>query len=377
MPDIFEKTTIKSLELDNRTVRSATWSGVGDTKGFVTDRAVEFYGNLAAGGVGLIVTGFQYVMPNAVAMPYQIGNYCDGQLDGLTRLAQAIHARDGKAITQLVHTGSKAKTELFPEEGEIWGASALPDPLTGTTPKEMTRQEIALTVEAFAGAAARAQKAGFDGIQLHGAHGYGINQFLSGASNKRSDAYGGDIGSRYRFLGEIMEAVRGAVGQDFPIFIKLSGNDFMDGGLVPEESLYLARRLVEDGIDCIEVSGGNRAAANGMVPSRLNILKEENEGYLAELARRFKEAVAVPIVTVGGIRSFSVASRLLSEGLADYVAFCRPLIREPLLIDRWKKGDLRKATCISCNGCFDTGLEGSGVTCKVDGKKEEKGREGS
>jgi 2,4-dienoyl-CoA reductase-like NADH-dependent reductase (Old Yellow Enzyme family) len=377
MPDLFEKTEIKSLELDNRTVRSATWSGVGDRRGFVTDRALEFYGNLSAGGVGLIVTGFQYVLPNAVAMPYQIGNYCDDQLEGLTRLAQAIHAQGGKAITQLVHTGSKAKPELFPEEGEIWGASPVPDPLTGTTAKEMTHQDIVLTAEAFAAAAARAQKAGFDGIQLHGAHGYGINQFLSGASNQRSDGYGGDIGNRYRFLGEVMEAVRGAVGQDFPIFIKLSGNDFMDGGLVPEESLYVARRLVEDGIDCIEVSGGNRAAANGMVPSRLNIHKEENEAYLAELAGRFKETVGVPIVTVGGIRSFSVASRLLSEGLADYVAFCRPLIREPHLIDRWKKGDLRKATCISCNGCFDTGLEGSGVTCKADRKKEEKGREES
>jgi 2,4-dienoyl-CoA reductase-like NADH-dependent reductase (Old Yellow Enzyme family) len=189
--------------------------------------------------------------------------------------------------------------------------------------------------------------------------------------NRRSDGYGGDIGRRYRFLGEVNEAVRGAVGKDYPLFIKLSGNDYFPGGLVPEESLYIARRLVEDGIDCIEVSAGSRASANGMVPSRTKIRREENEAYLAELAGRFKEAVNVPIITVGGIRSFAVVSRILADGLADYVAFSRPLIREPHLINRWKSGDLGKAKCISCNGCFDTGLEGFGVICKVERKLRE------
>ena len=227
-------------------------------------------------------------------------------------------------------------------------------------------------VEAFAAAALRSKKAGFDGIQLHGAHAYGINQFLSGAMNRRSDKYGGDISNRYRFLGEILEAVRGAVGPDYPVFIKLSGHDYFDGGLVLEESLYVARRLVEDGIDCIEVSAGSRASANGMIPSRMNIRREEEEAYLAPLARSFKDAVNVPIITVGGLRSPGVVSRVLSEGMADYVAFCRPLIREPRLISRWKSGNLEKAKCISCNGCFETGLEGFGVTCKVEKKLKER-----
>ncbi len=368
MPELFEKTMIKSLELNNRSVRSATWSGVGDRKGYVTDTAIEFYGRLAAGGVGLIVTGFQYVMPNGIAILYQIGNYSDNQLEGLSRLAVAIHSQGGKVMAQLAHTGSRANSELFPEEGEIWGPSAVPDALTGNTPKEMTRQEIAQVIEAYAAAASRAKRAGFDGIQLHGAHGYGINQFLSGATNRRTDGYGGNISRRYRFLGETMEAVRGAVGSDYPVFIKLSGNDYVDEGLVPDESLQVARRLVDDGIDCIEVSGGNRASVNGMVPSRQNIHREEDEAYLAELARRFKESVNVPIVTVGGIRSPAVVSRILADGIADYVAFCRPLIREPDLINRWKSGDLAKAKCISCSGCFDTGLEGIGVSCKAERK---------
>ncbi|HMK35112.1 MAG TPA: NADH:flavin oxidoreductase [Desulfomonilaceae bacterium] len=375
MTELFETTHIKSLELRNRSVRSATWSGVGDRKGYVTDRAVELYRDLAAGGVGLIITGFQYVMPNSVAMPYQIGNYGEAQLEGLTRWTDAIHSHGGKVVAQLVHTGTKANPKLFPEEGEIWGPSAIPDPLTGNTPKEMTQQEIIQVVEAFAAAASRARRSGFDGIQLHGAHGYGINQFLSGAMNRRSDSYGGDIDKRYRFLGEVMESVRGAVGSDYPVFIKLSAHDHFDGGLVLEESLHVARRLVADGVDCIEVSAGSRASADGMIPSRTKIRKAADEAYLAEFARSFKEALQVPIITVGGIRSPEVISRILSQGYADYAALCRPLIREPNLINRWQRGDLRKATCISCNGCFETALEGSGVTCKIERERNKKKRD--
>jgi len=293
-------------------------------------------------------------------------------LDGLKRLAQAVHAKGGKIMAQIVHTGAKAIPELFPEEGEIWGPSAVPDPQTGNTPKEMTRQEITLAIEAYLAAASRAQKAGFDGVQIHAAHGYGINQFLSAAANQRTDEYGGDIGKRYRFLGETLEAVRGAVGEDYPVFIKLSGHDYFEKGLVPEESLHVARRLEQDGIDCIEVSAGSRVSANGMIPSRTKILREEDEAYLAQLAGCFKEAVKVPIITVGGIRSPAVVSRILSDRLADYVAFSRPLIREPHLINRWKSGDLEKSKCTSCSGCYETGLQGLGISCKIERKLKEK-----
>jgi 2,4-dienoyl-CoA reductase-like NADH-dependent reductase (Old Yellow Enzyme family) len=192
--------------------------------------------------------------------------------------------------------------------------------------------------------------------------------------NQRSDAYGGDIRKRYRFLGEVMEAVRGTVGNDYPLLVKLSGHDYFERGLVPEESLYVARRLADDGIDAIEISAGSRASADGMIPSRLKIRKEEDEAYLAHLAGRFKETVDVPIITVGGIRSPAVISRILSDGLADYVALCRPLIREPHLINRWKSGDLKRSKCTSCNGCFDTAAEGTGVACKVERALKEKGK---
>jgi len=370
MAELFEETSIGPLRLKNRLVRTATWSGVADDRGRIATRALELYGNLAAGGVGLIITGFQYVMPNGVALKYQVGNYSEDLMDGLTKWVETIHDHGAKVIAQLVHTGSKANPDLFWEPAEIWGPSAVTDPLTGRTPKEMTKQDISRLVDAFAQAASRCQRAGFDGIQLHGAHGYGINQFLSGAVNQRTDEYGGSIDNRYRLLGETMKAVREAVGNDYPILIKLSGHDYCDGGLTSDESLHVGRRLIQDGIDCIEVSSGSRASANGMVPSRTNILKEEDEAYLANLARLFKQALDVPIITVGGIRSLSVASRIVSEGIADYVAMCRPFIREPHLIQRWMSGDSKRAACISCNGCFETVLEGQGVFCKVDRDRE-------
>lgn len=372
MPELFENTAIKSLELMNRSVRSATWSGVGDAKGYVTDKASEIYAELARGGVGLIITGFQYVMPNGVAMVHQVGNYADDQIEGLRGLASAIHAENGKVCAQLVHTGTKAQPKLFPEPGNIWGPSALADPVSGLQAKEMTANEITELVEAYATAADRSKQAGYDAIQLHAAHGYGINQFLSGFFNRRGDKYGGDIKGRYRFLGEVMEAVRGAVGSDFPVMVKLSGHDYVERGLVPEEVLLVVRRLADDGIDAMEISAGSRASGEELMPSRKKIRKEEQEAYLAHLAHMVKEAVNVPVMTVGGIRSPNIVSDILSEGKADYVAMCRPFIREPHLINRWKSGDLAKATCISCNKCFETAAEGNGVYCMVEKKLRDK-----
>lgn len=372
MATLFEKTAIKSLELANRSVRSATWSGVGDDRGYVTDRAVEFYRELGRGGIGLIVTGYQFVMPNGRQLPYQIGNYEDGQLEGLARLAAAAHEGGGKIAPQLVHCGASASQKLMPEGFEAWAPSAIADKLTGVVPKEMTIADIAQLVEAYAAAAARSVNAGFDAVQLHGAHGYGINQFLSAATNKRGDRYGGDIKKRYRFLGEVLEAVRAAVGEDFPVMIKLNAHDYVEGGLVPEEALEVALRLADDGIDAIEVSGGSAASDPRESPSRPAILKESDEAYFADLAAFIRERVKVPIITVGGIRSLKKIQEIFDTRKADYVALARPFIREPHLINRWKSGDTARASCISCRGCFETGRKGLGISCKVEREQKER-----
>ncbi len=366
MAKLFEKTAIKSLELANRSVRSATWTGTGDAGGYVTDSTVALYRKLGEGDVGLIVTGYQYIMRNGMQLPYMIGIYEDAQVEGLKRLADAVHEAGGKVVPQIVHTGVRANRRLMPDGSEVWGPSAVADPISGEAPHEVSTREIRALVEAYAAAARRAKAAGFDGVQLHGAHGYGINQFLSPVWNQRGDAYGGSPANRYRFLGEVMEAIRGSVGEDFPLLIKLSGDDFVERGLVPEDAVEIGRRLVDDGIDAIEVSGGSQASPKDRVPARAAIVKQQDEAYLADLAARFKESVKVPIITVGGIRSIETIDDLLSQGKADYVAMSRPFVREPGLIKRWQQGDTAKARCISCNGCFESGLEGKGISCKIE-----------
>jgi len=371
MPELFETTWIRSLELKNRSVRSATWSGVGGDHGYVTDRAVKLYRELGKGGIGFIVTGYQYVLRNGIQLPFSIGIYEDDQIEGLRRLAKAVRDEGGKIISQIVHAGARANPKLLPEGEEVWTPSAIPDPASGQVFKEMTKRDIGTLIEAYAAAAARAKKAGFDGVQLHGAHGYGINQFLSGAWNRRGDAYGGSLKNRYRFLGEVLEAARAAVGDDFPVLIKLNAHDYVEGGLDPEQAVQIARRLAEDGIDAIEVSAGSAASPKDKSPSR-SVEREEDEAYLADLAAVVKEAVKAPIITVGGIRSVKTVNDILSQRKADYVAMSRPFIREPHLMNRWKSGDTSKAQCISCKGCFESGMQGLGISCKERRKLEEK-----
>jgi 2,4-dienoyl-CoA reductase-like NADH-dependent reductase (Old Yellow Enzyme family) len=369
---LFEETSIKSLELSNRSFRSATWTGLGDEKGYVTDQAVSFYNLLGAGEIGLIVTGYQYVMTNGIQLPYMLGNYEDGQIEGLSRLAEAVHKNGGKIVPQIVHAGSRANVKLFREGDVLWVPSAIRDPLTGEKPKEVSSSEILQLLEAYAAAALRSKKAGFDGVQLHGAHGYGINQFLSPIWNQRSDSYGGDINRRYRFLGEVLEAVRGAVGDDFPVLIKLVGHDFLERGFQPEDAVQVARRLAEDGIDAIEISGGSAASPKELAPIRRVKRVPEEEAYFVGLANHVKQSVKVPVIAVGGFRSLETVQKVLSEAQADYVAFSRPFIREPHLIKRWKEGDVAPATCISCGGCFESGLEGKGISCKIERELKEK-----
>ena len=177
---------------------------MADQKGYVTDRIPEFYGELAQGDIGLILTGYQYVMTNGQGLPYMVGNYDDTQVDGLTKLVNAVHKHGGKVVVQLVHSLARANPKMFFKEGdELWGASAIPYSPGDATPKEMTKEDIARFVGAHAAAASRSLKCGFDGIQIHGAHGYGVNQFLSPAWNRRGDSYGGSPQNRYRIVGEI------------------------------------------------------------------------------------------------------------------------------------------------------------------------------
>jgi len=371
MSELFDKTWINSIELDNRAVRSATWTGTADPQGFATDRTFDLYDRLARGGMGLIITGYQYILPNAIQLPHMLGNYDDSLIPGLKKLADTIHEAGNKVVGQIVHTGFRANPKLFPREGAVWAPSEISDPTLKYPVKSVTRQEISELIQAYAEAARRLREAGFDGVQLHGAHGYGINQFLSPCWNLRGDSYGGSVSNRYRILGEIMEAVRGTIGKDMTLMIKLNGRDFVEKGLEVDETLNIAQRLEDDGIDAIEISGGSASSGKNQGPVRTRILEESDEAYFAEIAAQFKAKVKVPIITVGGLRSPQKIGEILKDNKADYVAMARPFIREPGLINRWKTGDLLKASCISCNGCFETGMKGDGISCKIDREQKE------
>ena len=374
-PDLFERTRIKSLELPNRFIKSSTWCGTGDGKGCVTDRTLTMYSELAKGGVGLILTGGQYVMSNGVGLPYAVGNCDDSQTEGLKRLADTVHKEGCKIVAQLSHQLARANSKLFSEGDEVWGASAVPYSPSSAIPKEMTPNDIARYVDAFAAAASRSFRCGYDGVMIHAAHSFGVHQFLSGAWNQRTDSYGGSPQNRYRVVGEILEAIKGKVGPDFPIMIKLSAHDFVKGGLEPPEALEIARRLEQDGIAAIQVSACCTVSNKDQHCPKDQILDLQDEAYLMDFTQFIKEGVKVPVIAVGGIRSNSTAEGIVKQGKADYVSLGRPFIREPNLINQWKSGNTAKAKCISCNGCFETGMQGLGISCKIERMLKENKRE--
>jgi len=208
-------------------------------------------------------------------------------------------------------------------------------------------------------------------VQLHGAHGYLINQFLSPLTNRRTDEYGGGIENRSRFLLEVYRTVREAVGPGYPVLIKLNASDNLPGGLESDDAVYAAGKLAQAGIDAIEVSAGTPASGKG-TPARQKIDRPGMEAYNLDPARLVKEAVGCPVMVVGGFRSFEVSEKALSDHGMDYIAMARPLVREPGLPERWLQGDRSPARCISCNSCFKPGVQGEGIYCVIEKKEREK-----
>jgi 2,4-dienoyl-CoA reductase-like NADH-dependent reductase (Old Yellow Enzyme family) len=369
MKKLFEKTKINGMMLSNRFVRSATWEGMCDNDGRPGPKLVSCYRDLAAGGVGLIITGYAFVRQEGKQLPGKMGIHSDDFGAEMRALANAVHGEGGKICMQLVHAGgqtttktagrrplapSAVKVEQFPEE-----------------PQEMSKEDIDEIVAAFGEGARRAKMYGFDAVQLHAAHGYLINQFLSPHTNRRTDGYGGTIQNRCRFLLEVYRSVRSAVGPDFPVMVKLNGSDNLYRGLVLEDALFASRLLDEEKIDAIEISGGTSASGEN-TPVRIKIDNPEREAYNLALAREIKKAVRCPIMAVGGFRSPEVIDKALVEDGIDYISMARPFIREPQLIKRWKEGDLSPARCISCNGCFRPGLKEGGIYCVVEKKERQR-----
>lgn len=360
-PDLFEATTIRGMVLPNRFVRSATWEGLAAPDGSSTPALNEMSCALARGGVGLIISGHAYVSAEGRAGQWQLAADSDEMKPGLADLAAAVHAAGGVIALQIAHAGLRG---LSPGGGLPLGPSVL-ETDEGRVGREMGPSDLAAVTLAFARAAARARDTGFDAVQIHAAHGYLLSQFLSPFFNKRTDAYGGSVRNRARLPIEVVEAVRGAVGPGFPVLVKMNSEDFLPGGLTVDHMLETAAMLAEAGIDAIELSGGTFLSGDKKSVRPGGAAREEPEAYYEAAAVRYKQTIPVPLMLVGGIRTFETAERLVAGGATDYISLCRPLIREPGLVNRWRSGDRRPSSCRSDNRCFVRGTKGEGVRCVV------------
>ncbi len=359
---LFEPARLAGLGLANRLVRSATWEGLADEHGHVTPALIELYENLALGGVGLIITGHAHVSPEGQASRGQMSIHDDLARPGLKQLAQAVHAVGGRIALQLAHAGCAAARDITGQEPRGPSSLVLPGE-PGPSCREMSASEIRDTALDFAKGAVRAKQAGFDAVQIHAAHGYLLSQFLSPYFNKRADEYGGSLENRARFLLDVCQLVRDALGDGFPLLVKLNAEDFLEPGLSVNEMIEVSRRLKDLGVAAVELSGGTGRSGK-LSPLRKGRIEEPGrQAYYARQAARFKAEVGLPLILVGGHRNPRQCERLLAGGVADFISMSRPLIREPHLPKRWRLGDETEAACVSCNRCIVAARDGKGLRC--------------
>ncbi len=362
-PPYLKPGRIGSLELPNRLVRGATSETMASTNGVVYDSFVELYRRLAEGGAGLLLTGHMYVDPRGQASANQTGIHDDRVIPALRQATDAVHETGGLIFAQIGHCGSQTMMSSITPVAP----SPVPNAMYTIQPVELTSQEITGLVGAFGAAAARAAEANFDGIHIHGGNGYLISEFCSPHANTRDDEWGGDAERRSRFMLEVYDAVRGAVGDDLPVTARLSVEDSVDGGLQREESLARAELLAGRGLDGFETTYGVMRSyfenirpyvAVGRAQAWRNLLVQRArqpagaEAYYRPFARAVKEASGLPIILVGGVRTTETMTDVLASGDADFLAMARPFIREPDLVRKLEAGRTGGVECVSCNMCL-------------------------
>ena len=366
---LFEPISIKNMTLRNRFVRSATYDGCSDRNGQVTEKQIKLYTDLADGGVGLIISGIAYVHPSGQISPFQNTIAHDASIPGLERLTRAVHDRGAKIAVQLFHAGRESARFLEPKNERAIGPSVIPDdPFFRNKYRPATTEEIRTITRAFGDAAARAKTAGFDAVQLHGAHAYLLSQFLSPYTNRREDEYGGSFENRLRFHREIYLNIREKVGDAYPVLIKTGGEDGFSGGLEFREGRAAAKRFSQWGFDALELSQGLRGKWYEETEFRTKINRVEKEAYFRDWSKEVKRLVNIPVMMVGGLRSIGLMETLVENGEADFISLCRPLIKEPHIINAWRSGNRARADCISCNKCYERLLKGEALHCVLNEK---------
>jgi len=347
MDILFEPIRINGMVLKNRFVRTATAERMSPPDGGFTQGMVNLYTKLARGGVGLIITGHSYVHPLGKAERRMTGIHNDGLIPALKKLVNEVHKFDAKIVMQINHCGGRRDKDVG-EETPI-GPSTIKYELLEIISRAMRPEEIEEVIDFFAQAARRVKNAGFDGVEIHSVHGYLINQFLSPLTNKRKDSWGGSLDNRMRFLLEVYSRIRETVGEDYPVFAKIPAGDFVEGGLTVSEACEVAKKLSELGIDGIELSGG--LAGSRYRKGRKDLAWMRKEAYFRPYSEMVKKVTHVPVILVGGLRKPETMRKILEEGVADLIGLARPLIREPDFPNRIRRGDFRRAECVSCSNC--------------------------
>lgn len=373
MKTLFEPARIRDLEMRNRFVRSATYDAGTDESGQVSDGQLKLYSDLAEGGVGLIISSIMFVHPMGRLSRFISAIDSDDCIPGLKKLTTAVHERGAKIAVQLYHAGREGLRGYdAPDLVPLAPSVVINDPVFKGRCREMTEDEILETITAFGDAARRAREAGFDAVQLHGAHGYLLSQFFSPATNLRQDAWGGSTENRLRLQMEILKDIRSKVGPDFPVFIKFGVADDVPGGAGFPEGLEAVKQLVEAGIDAVEPSIGLRGGSYDKTEFKTGIHSLEKEAYFRDWCRTVNEQVDVPVMMMGGIKTLSLMEEIIAREEAEFISICRPLIREPDLIRTWQSGNRKKCDCISCNKCLESIRKGISLHCPVEKKLREK-----
>jgi 2,4-dienoyl-CoA reductase-like NADH-dependent reductase (Old Yellow Enzyme family)/thioredoxin reductase len=364
-PHLFAPARLGPRELPNRIVFAATSSELADAEGAVTDDMVEYYAERARGGAGLLVVEATYVDPAGKRLHHNPMLHDDRYIPGLRRLVDAVHAAGAVAALQLNDGGRESVPEVSGAPPRA--PSPLPSRFTavgeGVVPQELTVAEIQALVGRFAAAARRAREAGFDAVELHGAHGYLIGQFLSPESNRRRDEYGGDTGRRARFYVELVQAIKRELGRDYPVICRMNGRDLVPGGLELEEAVEIGALLEAAGADSVSVSGGIHASRPYAIIPGMSVPR----GCYAEYSAAFKRRLTVPIMAVGRINTPALAEEILATGQADLVCLSRALLADPHFPAKARAGRVDDIVpCIACNECIATVHRHHGIACTMN-----------
>jgi len=359
---LFTKGKIGCLELKNRIVMPAMGTNLASYNGEASDEIIRYYEERAKGGCGLIITEITRVDDETgIGLPNQLSAMNLKQIPRLEVLARTVHKYNTKIFLQLQHPGRQNRSMIL-DGRQIVGPSPIVSTAIGETPREMTIEEIEDLVAKFVKGAVIAQMAGIDGVEIHGAHGYLVGQFMSPKSNHRQDKYGGDFEKRMRFVTEIIMGIRAKCGPNFPISVRIDGDEFVEGGISLEEAIQQAKYLEKLGVDVINVSSGTYESVTTIIEPI-----SYPQGWKRHLAKAIKEAINIPVIACDVIRKPEMAETILKEDNLDFVALGRAQLADPEWGNKAKEGreeDIRP--CISCLNCIESVGNCKNINCAVN-----------